>query len=94
VQAFLRRVGPTTAWGPLFVYDFYWTSANRQLLDDKIRRAEFYKNTLQRFQKGKMIFDIGANGGHKTVIFLRLGAKVVAVDPDEANFKIGTPIRN
>ena len=32
-----------------------------------------------------MIFDIGANHGQKTDIFLRVGARVLAVDPDEVN---------
>ncbi len=49
---------------------------------------EFYKRTLQGFRKGDVIFDIGANEGHKTDIFLRLGAKVIAVDPDEANQEV------
>ncbi len=34
---------------------------------------------------GDLIFDIGANEGYKTDVFLRLGAKVIAVDPDESN---------
>jgi FkbM family methyltransferase len=32
-----------------------------------------------------LIFDIGANYGQKTDIFLRVGARVLAVDPDEMN---------
>jgi len=58
------------------------------VLDDRTREVQFYKNTLQGFRKGNLIFDIGANEGFKTDIFLRLGAKVVAVDPDEANQKV------
>jgi FkbM family methyltransferase len=34
---------------------------------------------------GDLIFDIGANQGYKTDIFLKLVAAVVAVDPDEYN---------
>ena len=40
---------------------------------------------MQGFRKGNLIFDIGANEGYKTDIFLRLGARVVAVDPDKEN---------
>jgi len=47
--------------------------------------VEFYKNTLQGFQKGNVIFDIGADRGDRTDIVRRLGAKGVAVDPDAAN---------
>jgi len=70
------------------VYDFYWAFANQQLLKDRTKEVEFYKNTLQGFQKGNLIFDIGANQGYKTDIFLRLGARVVAVDPDEENQRL------
>jgi FkbM family methyltransferase len=37
---------------------------------------------------GDLVFDIGANQGYKTGIFLSLGARVVAVDPDEISQQI------
>jgi FkbM family methyltransferase len=88
VQLFLRQVGLYQRLKSSFVYDFYWTFANQQLLKDRTKEVEFYKNTLQGFQKGNLIFDIGANQGYKTDIFLRLGARVVAVDPDEENQRL------
>jgi len=40
------------------------------------------KNFYQQFIKpGDLCFDIGANKGYKTYIFLELGARVVAVEP-------------
>jgi len=86
-QTFLRQVGLYQRLKSSFVYDFYWACANQQLLDDRGKEIAFYKNTLQGFRKGYLIFDIGANQGYKTDIFLRLGARVVAVDPDEENQK-------
>jgi FkbM family methyltransferase len=86
-QTFLKQVGLYQRLKSSFVYDFYWACANQQLLDDRTKEIEFYKNTLQGFRKGYLIFDIGANQGYKTDIFLRLGARVVAVDPDEENQK-------
>jgi FkbM family methyltransferase len=62
--------------------------ANQRLLEDRTAEVEFYRKTLHGFRKGSLIFDIGANEGYKTDIFLRLGAKVVAVDPDEANQEV------
>jgi FkbM family methyltransferase len=62
--------------------------ANQRLLEERAKEVEFYKKTLQGFRKGNLIFDIGANAGYKTDIFLRLGAKVLAVDPDEANQEV------
>lgn len=36
----------------------------------------------------KLVFDIGANDGHKTAVFLNLSKKVIACDPDPQNIKI------
>jgi FkbM family methyltransferase len=54
------------------------------------REAEvrFYRSVLEGFRKGGLIFDIGANGGDKADLFLRLGARVIAVEPDEKNQEI------
>jgi FkbM family methyltransferase len=39
--------------------------------------------TLTGVSKGDLVFDIGANDGSKTAVFLDLGARVVALEPDE-----------
>jgi FkbM family methyltransferase len=59
--------------------------ADKKIIDDRNREVAFYKHVLKGFRAGDLIFDIGANEGFKTDIFLRLGARVIAVDPDEAN---------
>ncbi len=87
-QTFLRQVGLYQRLKSSFVYDFYWAFANQRLLEYRTREVGFYQRTLQGFRKGDLIFDIGANGGYKTDIFLRLGARVVAVDPDKANQEV------
>jgi FkbM family methyltransferase len=68
-----------------FVYDLYLTLTNGKLLKDRNREAAFYRAVLNGFKRGDLIFDIGANIGDKTGTFLRLGARVVAVDPDDHN---------
>lgn len=62
----------------------YWTIANRKTLLSSDREEGFYRGLLKGFRRGDIIFDIGANEGSKTDTFLRLGARVVAVEPDEA----------
>ncbi|MBL8059618.1 MAG: FkbM family methyltransferase [Chthonomonas sp.] len=66
--------------------NFYWTIRNlakkcyRAFVPregDKERLA-FYKQFISR---DDVVFDIGANMGNRTRIFLRLGARVVAVEP-------------
>ena len=83
VQTFLSRIGLYQRIKSSCIYDLYWRIADRRLIDERSAEIEFYRNTLKGFQTGDVIFDVGANQGQKTDIFLRLGAKVVAVEPDE-----------
>jgi FkbM family methyltransferase len=70
------------------VYDLYWSIADKRLIEARSREVDFYRNLLDGFRKGDLIFDVGANQGTKTDVFLRLGARVVAVEPDERNKEI------
>ena len=49
-------------------------------LFSKSERREFYK---QFIKPGDLCFDVGANIGNRTVIFLELGARVVAIEPQK-----------
>ncbi|MEW6618250.1 MAG: FkbM family methyltransferase [bacterium] len=56
---------------------------NRHLLNKKELELEksdlaFYSTILK---KGDLVFDVGANYGEKTRIFLKLGAKVISIEP-------------
>jgi len=85
LQTALRRVGVLERLRASRLYDLYWTIVDRRIIDDRRSEVEFYRNLLAGFQKGDLVFDVGANHGYKTDIFLRLGAKVVAVEPDQVN---------
>ena len=67
------------------MYDFYWKMADRRVIEARGKQVEFYRNILDGFRPQDLIFDVGANCGQKTDVFLRLGARVVAVEPDDAN---------
>jgi FkbM family methyltransferase len=84
-QAFLKQIGLYQRLRSSCIYDFYWTFANPQWIANRTGEIKFYRAALEGFQRGNVIFDIGANDGCKTDIFLRLGAKVIAVEPDEIN---------
>jgi FkbM family methyltransferase len=56
----------------------------RDVFLSRKREEEFYRSLLVGLKQGDMVFDVGANEGAKTDIFLRLGAKVVAIEPDGA----------
>lgn len=67
------------------VYDVYLALTNKQATKARNREFDFYRATLNGFKSGDLIFDIGANVGDKVDVFLKMGARVVAVDPDERN---------
>lgn len=50
-------------------------------------RKKLLKFYSQFINKDDLCFDIGANFGYRTDIFLKLGARVVAVEPQEACIK-------
>lgn len=85
IQQLLRRAGFYHRLKASPVYDFYWSIVDRSLIDDRRKEVEFYRALLGGFREGDLVFDVGANHGTKTGIFLKLGARVVAVEPDEAN---------
>jgi FkbM family methyltransferase len=65
-----------------FIRDAYWAVGHRERLELLRQEVRFYESVLAGFEKGDLIFDIGANEGAKTDVFLRLGARVVDVEPD------------
>src|SRR4051794_16219844 len=67
------------------IRDLYWQIAGRRWIEARRQEVDFYGRLLDGFRRGDLIFDIGANDGSKTDVFLRLGARVVAVDPDDHN---------
>lgn len=69
-------------------YDIYWRMKDPQLIADREKEVTFYRSVLAGFHPGGLIFDIGANAGDKTNIFLRLGARVIAAEPDQHNQQI------
>jgi FkbM family methyltransferase len=88
VQTMLKRAGIYERLKASAVYDLYWRFVNRQLIDGRDSEVAFYRSLLAGFGRGDLIFDIGANVGEKTDVFLRLGARVVAIEPDERNQEI------
>ena len=88
VQTLLNRVGLYQRLKASRVYDFYWRITDRRIIDDRCKEIDFYRKLLKGFRKGDLVFDIGANEGSKSTIFLSLGARVVAVEPDEVNQEV------
>jgi FkbM family methyltransferase len=72
---------------PIYPVIQEWHNARvlrRWATDDQLR-FEFYKDLVG---PGALVFDIGANLGNRTKIFLRLGARVVAFEPQSSCAKV------
>lgn len=52
-----------------------------------LRYRKMLRFYSQFIKKGDLCFDVGAHKGNKTDIFLKLGAKVIAVEPQERCFE-------
>ena len=74
-----HRLRASSVWG------LYLFLKNRKLFEDREREDAFYRNIIPGFKAGDLVFDIGANIGDKADTFLRIGAQVIAVDPDPRN---------
>lgn len=62
----------------LKVYYFSLKDKYKLKSNNNLKKLEFYATFLQ---KGDLVFDIGANLGNRTEIFIDLGLKVIAVEP-------------
>src|SRR5438270_13965693 len=87
-QLILDRAGLHERLRASCVYDAYWRIADSRRIRARDDEARFYRSLLNGFRPGNLIFDIGANAGEKTDVFLRLGARVVAVEPDQRNQEV------
>lgn len=85
IKKFLRKKGWYYYLRYSFLFRLYSSVFKRKLRDEHQREVQFYRSFLPHCN---LIFDIGANDGHKTLAFLDLAKKVVSVEPDEENFKL------
>jgi FkbM family methyltransferase len=85
IQKMLRRAGLYHRLRISRVHELYSRITHKHWILAREKQLDFYRLLLPELGKGDLIFDIGANEGFKTDLFLRLGARVVAVDPDDTN---------
>ena len=88
VKYFLTRAGCYQRLKISTLYNIYCLVANRHEITNRCRDAAFYRGILYGLRKGDLIFDVGANLGHKTQIFLDLGARVISIEPDKSSQEI------
>ena len=84
----LRRLGLYDVLRRSPAYGLYMHLFYPKLASQPRRELRFYRQALSTLKPGDLIFDVGANEGFKTAIFLRLGARVVCIEPDPASFNL------
>ncbi|OBC16621.1 hypothetical protein A5784_25735 [Mycobacterium sp. 852013-50091_SCH5140682] len=84
----LRRIGLYDTLRRSPVYGVYLRLFHPKLASQPRRELRFYRQALPALRPGDLIFDVGANDGFKTAIFLKLGARVVSVEPDRASVSV------
>jgi hypothetical protein len=85
LKALLRKLRLYDAMRRSPVHGVYLRLFYPELASRPRRELAFYRQALPTLRPGDLIFDVGANNGFKTDIFLRLGARVVCVEPDQAS---------
>jgi FkbM family methyltransferase len=67
-----------------FIRRVYWAVAKRDQLVARRQEEDFYRKLLAGMEPSGLVFDIGANMGEKTDVFLQLGSRVISVEPNDA----------
>lgn len=85
-KEFVRVMARSLGWESYAKKASFWISRRRPTYIRRERQAiQFY---AQFIHSGDLVFDVGANIGDRTSIFLKLGATVVAVEPVRECFEI------
>jgi FkbM family methyltransferase len=90
LQNFLRRIGAYDRLKETLAYDCYQRLRYGRPIMWRNRETLFYRSLLNPLPKDLLIFDVGANRGQRTQVFVRLGARVIAIEPDALNQRLLT----
>jgi FkbM family methyltransferase len=85
IQTILKRAGLYHRLRTSTIHDLYRCVADRSWILARDKHLHFYRRLLPELRPGDLIFDVGANEGLKADLFLRMGAGVIAIEPDETN---------
>jgi FkbM family methyltransferase len=79
VRNILNRVVTRERFNDSLIYNIYLSVFRRQAAEQRRQEFRFYDSVVGRDRL--LIFDIGANAGHKANIFRQLAKRVVCVEP-------------
>lgn len=84
-RTLLKRTGVYHRLKTSLLQDVYRGVTDKSWVLAREKQIDFYRHLLPELRRGDLIFDVGANEGLKTDLFLRMGARVIAIEPDETN---------
>lgn len=90
IQGFLRRMGAYDRMRETLAYDIYRHWKHGYPVGWRENERRLFASLLRPLGTNPLVFDIGANRGQRTEVFLRLGARVIAVEPDPLNQRLLT----
>ncbi len=84
IKSILKRTGLLDLLHYSWLREYYYRLVHSELIRKREQEKQFYRGVLKGLRLGDTIYDIGASCGSKAEVFLGLGAKVVAVEPNNA----------
>ena len=90
LQHILRRYGLYDRFKESLAYDVYRYLRHGRPLRWRHNEAVSYRSLFGELPRDMLVFDVGAHRGQRTDVFLKLGARVVAVEPDALNQRLLT----
>ncbi|HXQ81468.1 MAG TPA: FkbM family methyltransferase [Opitutaceae bacterium] len=88
IQLILRRIGIYDRLRETLAYDCYRYWRDGRPIGWRRNELLFYRALFGSQPPGMLIFDVGAHRGQRTKVFLQLGARVVAIEPDPSNQRL------
>lgn len=86
LRSIRKKLKKIPLWYKISQSDAYMQIRKPLFYKEQLEELKFYKSLLG--DCNKLIFDVGANKGHKSWIFSKLAEKVVMFEPDTNHLKI------
>ncbi len=88
IQHILRRIGIYDRARESFAYDCYRCLRHGRPFRWRRNEVLFFRSLFVTRPQDMLVFDVGAHRGQRTGVFLQLGARVIAIEPDASNQRL------
>lgn len=88
IRHILRRMGAYDRLRESLAYDCYRFFRHGRPIRWRQNEVRFYRSLFGSLPAGALVFDVGAHRGQRTDVFLQLGARVIAIEPDPSSQRL------